>query len=74
MNCFHYTVSDCGPLPAPSEGTVTSQKGTTYGQTARYTCNPGYQLLGATTRLCQENGLWTEETPVCRKYGKWCCS
>ena len=33
--------------------------------TATYTCANGYQLVGPTTRTCQDNGEWSSNEPNC---------
>ena len=58
------TVVDCGPLPNPVNGQVNTT-GTTYGQTATYSCNTGYRLLGDSTRTCQATGSWSGSAPTC---------
>ena len=46
------TAKDCGTLSNPAKGHV-SHTGTTYGKTATYSCNTGYDLEGTSTRTCQ---------------------
>ncbi|XP_005993601.1 fibulin-7 [Latimeria chalumnae] len=31
-----------------------------------FTCNSGFLLIGPSTRVCQENGSWTGDNPVCK--------
>ena len=38
--------------------------GTTTGETATYTCNTGYQLLGAATVTCEASETWATR-PIC---------
>ena len=56
---------DCGALPNPVSGKV-STTGNTFGQTAAYTCNAGYSLIGANTRTCQATGEWSGSAPTCQ--------
>ena len=35
------------------------------GTIITYTCSPGYVLVGASNRTCQENEAWTETAPKC---------
>ncbi|XP_072265555.1 fibulin-7 [Pyxicephalus adspersus] len=35
-----------------------------------YTCDSGYQLVGPSTRLCQQNGTWTDDAPYCKDIGQ----
>ena len=39
------------------------------GTIANYTCDDGYRLVGAASRLCQNDGEWTDRAPVCQ--GMW---
>ena len=56
---------DCGTLPDPADGQVNHTAGTTFGQTATYSCNTGYSLVGDGTRTCQATGNWSGSTPTC---------
>ena len=60
------TAVDCGPLTHPANGQVTHSAGTTLGQTATYSCNTGYNLVGNSTRTCQAIGNWSERAPTCQ--------
>lgn len=33
---------------------------------ANYTCEPGYTLIGASSRVCQSNGQWSGMAPTCQ--------
>ena len=57
---------DCGTLPNPSNGSVSHTAGTTFGQTATYSCNTGYTLVGNDTRTCQADGMWSGSEPTCQ--------
>ena len=57
-------VVDCGNLTAPANGQVTLTE-TTFGRTANYSCNTGYNLVGNSTRTCQETGEWSGSVPTC---------
>lgn len=39
----------------------------TFGAKVRYHCNDGYRLLGLAERVCQGDGYWYGEPPVCQK-------
>ena len=57
----------CETLVNPSNGKVTVTDGSRPpGTIAIYSCSPGYDLVGVQTLLCQNNGLWSGVTPVCR--------
>ena len=66
INIFYLTVVDCGALSNPANGRVNNTAGTTYGQTATYSCNTGYNLVGDGTHTCQATGLWTGSAPTCQ--------
>ena len=55
----------CSTLPDPSNGRV-SQQGNNPGDRASYTCNSGYELVGQSTRTCQNNGQWSGDAPTCQ--------
>ena len=58
------TAEDCGSLTDPANGSVTLTAGTS-GQTATYSCNTGYILVGDSTRTCQATGKWSGSAPTC---------
>ncbi|XP_052280448.1 sushi, von Willebrand factor type A, EGF and pentraxin domain-containing protein 1-like [Dreissena polymorpha] len=58
------TIKDCEQLSDIDHGIVTFTK-TTFGETANYSCNDGYELNGATTRHCNASGMWSGDKPVC---------
>ena len=58
-------VVDCGNLTDPAQGKVNYTSGTTFGQTATYTCNMSYNLVGDSTRTCQATGQWSGSAPTC---------
>ena len=60
------TVVDCGNLTDPANGEVNHTSGTTFGQTATYSCNTGYNLTGDSTRTCQATGEWSGSAPTCQ--------
>ena len=64
---FFSTVVDCGALTNPANGQVTHTAGTTFGQTATYSCNMGYTLVGDSTRTCQATGVWSRSAPTCQR-------
>ena len=60
------TISGCGNLSDPANGSITLTAGTTLGQTATYSCNTGYTLVGDRTRTCQATGEWSGSAPTCQ--------
>ena len=57
---------DCGTLTNPANGSVTHSGGATFGQTANYSCNTGYNLVGGSTRICQATRTWSGSPPTCQ--------
>ena len=57
---------DCGILTDPANGRVSHTAGTTYQQTATYSCDTGYNLVGDGTRICQAGGVWSGSEPNCQ--------
>ncbi len=57
-------IVDCGPLTV-NNGMVDTSSGTTFMNTATYTCNTGYTLVGVNNRTCQADAIWSRTAPVC---------
>ena len=49
--------------PANSEVMVN---GMSPGDTAIYTCDSGFELVGAATLTCGNDGQWNPAPPICR--------
>ena len=60
------TVKDCGGLTDPANGQVSHTDGTTFGETATYSCDTGYNLMGDSTRMCEATGMWSGSAPTCQ--------
>ena len=56
----------CSVLDDPTDGSV-QYSSVDVGSVAEYTCNEGFLLEGATTRVCQTDGSWSGDTPTCRR-------
>ena len=54
----------CPPLPDIDNG-VVDWSGLSPGGVATYTCDPGFILVGGPTRICRDNGTWSDEEPTC---------
>ena len=65
MRVLLYLVVDCGPLSDPDNGQVDTSNGTTFGNTATYTCHKE-----SGSRTCGVDGLWTSTEPNCQETGK----
>ena len=63
---FILTAVNCGTLTNPTNGSVTHTAGTTFGRTATYSCNVGYNLVGGRNRTCQATAVWSGNAPTCQ--------
>ena len=64
-------VKSCEALTDPTNGQVQGSD-THVGATVTYRCNEGYNLVGSSSRTCQESGdkaVWSGNEPTC--YGKY---
>ena len=66
MHAHIYIAVDCGTLTNPANGQVTYTAGTLFGQTATYSCDSGYNLVGESVRTCQATGVWSGSAPTCQ--------
>ena len=57
---------NCGSLTDLANGSVNRTAGTTFGQTATYSCDIGYNLVGDSTRTCNPTGNWSGRAPTCQ--------
>ena len=71
MSAFHictwhlvFSVIKCAVPVAPKYGFVTVSHYRLDG-VARYTCKPGYKLVGVATRKCYYDKSWTGVAPIC---------
>ena len=63
---LHSPVVDCGTLTNPANGQVIHTGGTTFGETATYSCNTGYRLVGSSIRTCLVTRGWSGSIPTCQ--------
>ena len=49
----------------PDNGRVDFSSGTTFGSTATYECTSPFAVNGTETRVCEANGTWSGEEPLC---------
>ena len=66
MYNFSLEPTMCPDLMPPDNGQVVGN-GTSPGDTAMYSCNTGFELEGAETVRCEDDGVWSAEPPVCRR-------
>ena len=63
---FHYSiVNNCNSLSDPVNGSVDLPE-TVFRSSATYSCDSGFLLIGNDTRVCQEDGQWSGDDPVCQ--------
>lgn len=55
----------CLSLEDPDGGQVSISGDLTPGSVATYSCDDGRTLFGSSTRDCQSDGTWSDETPKC---------
>ena len=59
-------VVDCGIPQSFPNGTITLVNGsTTLNSTVKYECRMGFQLVGSANRICQSDGQWNGQEPMC---------
>lgn len=56
---------DCPGLNNQANGQVNATTAVSTGQSAFYTCDGGYSIIGDDTRTCQGDGTWSGSEPVC---------
>ena len=56
----------CPNLENPVNGAVTVN-GMNPGDTAIYTCISGFELVGADTLTCGDDGMWSSDPPSCTR-------
>ncbi|KAL9953970.1 hypothetical protein ACROYT_G041454 [Oculina patagonica] len=59
---------NCGNPGSPSEGQMIGSRFWT-GEAVSFVCNPGYHLIGPSSRLCLPSGNWSGIQPECRLKG-----
>ena len=58
------TIVECGDPGIPVNG-YTMGNNFTYASTVIFSCDIGYELQGNKTALCQANGQWSNNIPLC---------
>ncbi|KAH8260996.1 hypothetical protein KR044_001854 [Drosophila immigrans] len=54
------------PLNGRIGGTSLSQRRLTVGALVTFSCNDGHTLVGESSVICTENGLWSHSPPFCK--------
>ena len=55
----------CDQLADPENGEVSQPDPAIVRSVAVYTCNHGFELDGASKRVCQADGTYSQQPPVC---------
>ena len=63
---FFSTLAQCPILIGPANGFV-NVTGNSPGDSATYTCDPDYDLVGMSKRVCGNDGEWSGTAPTCRR-------
>ena len=65
-----FPVCDLIRCPSTNGDTITNGviQGTenTFGSTVEYICDTGYTIFGTNTRICNQNGRWSGQSPFCQ--------
>ncbi|KAM4743611.1 fibulin-7 isoform 2-T2 [Anableps anableps] len=59
--------STCPKLDAPINGRKLG-KSHNVGHEVHFLCNPGYEIVGSESRVCQESLTWTGQQPTCQVF------
>lgn len=70
-HAISFLVIDCGNPESPRNGMVDFSE-TTFEAIAVYSCNNGYNLVGAERRVCSRLALWSGRVPRCQSELKTC--
>ena len=70
MYPFFLAEDQCEHLLDPVNGEV-HQTGRYLGDRAIYTCGGGWEIVGPEERVCQADGLWSNNEPYCKKRGEF---
>ena len=62
---FAFSTAVCHSLQHPGNGSVNVSS-YFFGDTAHFSCDTGYELLGHSDRRCESNKLWSGAQPICK--------
>ncbi|KAI1885854.1 hypothetical protein AGOR_G00208060 [Albula goreensis] len=55
------------PIPEETASGVTLEGSAAVGSSIRYSCHPGFQLVGNRENFCQEDETWQYPHPICQR-------
>ena len=64
--CLLIITGLCDALRSPANGQVSVPNLPVEGVTASFSCDTGYELIGADTSMCLSSGQWSAQTPTCQ--------
>ncbi|XP_020489911.2 fibulin-7 isoform X2 [Labrus bergylta] len=65
--------STCPKLDAPMNGRKLGRSHSV-GHEVHFLCDPGYELVGSESRVCQDSLTWSGQQPACRDTNACACS
>ena len=71
--CFDFPEIDHGQIAQPEtydELEMNNDRGLAAGEILQYICHDGYEMIGASDLRCEEDGVFSEEPPICRDYNE----
>ena len=63
--CSFSTAEPCPHLNAPLNGSISCTGEQVTDEMCSFSCDPGFELLGSSQRLCQPNNTWTGVDTYC---------
>ncbi len=71
VECVPVPIVTCSALISLTNGDIDYGGGSPDNRpvdtVATYTCNPGYTLIGDSTRTCGSDGVWSGSDPICQR-------
>ena len=64
---FFRTAVQCLSISAPDNGGLIFTNGFIFNSLARYSCEGGYDISGASIRICRSIGSWSAIAPTCQR-------
>ena len=64
VSFYSLVAVNCGPLSVPINGSSYGDS-TVFPNSVLFKCDPGFNLNGSLTRICQANGTWSGLEVIC---------